>query len=84
MKPEQAEIAQLKKEIRKLKAERDILKKSRGLLCKGLSVKFEFVAKHREIWPVTELQLGRAFHDSGFSSIPVEQLTQHLQGSSTT
>ena len=28
MKPEQAEIAQLKKEIRKLKAERDILKKA--------------------------------------------------------
>lgn len=28
MKPEQAEIAQLKKEVRRLKAERDILKKA--------------------------------------------------------
>jgi transposase len=28
MKPEQSEIAQLKKEVRKLKAERDILKKA--------------------------------------------------------
>lgn len=53
MKPEQAEIAQLKQEIRKLKAARDILKKGRGLLCKGLVVKFEFIAKHRGICPVT-------------------------------
>lgn len=30
MKPEQAEIARLKREVAKLKAERDILKKSRG------------------------------------------------------
>ena len=35
MKPEQAEIAQLKKEIRKLKAERDILKKAVGIFSKN-------------------------------------------------
>ena len=52
MKPEQAEIAQLKKEIRKLKAERDI-QENRSLLRKGLSVKFEIIAKHRGIWPMT-------------------------------
>jgi transposase len=34
MKPEQAEIAQLKKEIRKLKAERDILKKAAAYFAK--------------------------------------------------
>ena len=34
MKPEQAEIAQLKKEIRKLKAERDILKKAAAYCAK--------------------------------------------------
>lgn len=34
MKPEQAEIAQLKKEIRKLKAERDILKKAAAFFAK--------------------------------------------------
>jgi hypothetical protein len=36
----------------KLKAERDILKKSRGLLREGIDVKFSFIAKHRVIWPV--------------------------------
>ena len=35
MKPEQLEIAQLKREVIRLKAERDILKKSRGLLREG-------------------------------------------------
>jgi putative transposase len=52
MKPEQAEIARLKRELAKLKAERDILKSSRGLLREREPVKFSFVAKHRGIWPV--------------------------------
>ena len=51
MKPEQLEIAQLKREVIKLKAERDILKKGRGLLREGIDVKFGFIAKHRGIWP---------------------------------
>jgi transposase len=34
MKPEQAEIAQLKNEIRELKAERDILKKAAAYFAK--------------------------------------------------
>jgi hypothetical protein len=50
MKPEQLEIARLKREVIKLKAERDI-KKSRGLLREGINVKFGFIAKHRGIWP---------------------------------
>ena len=37
LKPEQAEIAQLKKEIRKLKAERDILKKAAAYFAKDSS-----------------------------------------------
>ena len=45
MKPEQLEIAQLKHEVLKLKAERHIL------LREGIDVKFGFVAKHRGIWP---------------------------------
>jgi transposase-like protein len=51
MKPEQLEIARLKREVIKLKAERDIQKKSRGLLREGIDVKFGFIAKHRGIWP---------------------------------
>ena len=37
MKPEQAEIAALKKEVRKLKAERDILKKATAFFAKESS-----------------------------------------------
>jgi putative transposase len=42
---EQLEIAQLKREVIRLKAERDIVKKSRGLRREGIGVKFGFVAK---------------------------------------
>ena len=53
MRPEQLEIEKLRREVAKLKAERDILKKSRGLFREGLDMKFGFVAKHRVIWPVS-------------------------------
>ncbi|MBN9590205.1 MAG: IS3 family transposase [Alphaproteobacteria bacterium] len=49
-KPEAAEFTRLKREVTKLKAERDILK-SRGLLREGEYVKFSFIARHRGIWP---------------------------------
>lgn len=52
MKPEQAEIDRLKKEVAKLKMERDILKICRSLFRQGVDVKFGFVAKHRGAWPV--------------------------------
>ncbi|HEL3839322.1 TPA: IS3 family transposase [Stenotrophomonas maltophilia] len=51
-KAQDAEIARLRKEVAKLKVERDIPKKSRGLLREGVDVKFGFVAKHRGAWPV--------------------------------
>ena len=51
MKPEQLEIAQLKREVIKLKAERDILKKAAAYFAKEIDVKFAFIAKHRGIWP---------------------------------
>ena len=51
MKPEQLEIARLRREVTTLKAERDILKKSRGLLREGIDARFGFIAKYREIWP---------------------------------
>ncbi|WP_374008231.1 IS3 family transposase [Delftia lacustris] len=51
-KAQDAEIARLHKEVAKLKMERDILKKGRGLLREGVDVKFGFVAKHRGAWPV--------------------------------
>ena len=53
MKPEQQEIERLRRELARMKAERDILKKSGGLLRQGLDMRFEFIAKHRGIWPVS-------------------------------
>jgi hypothetical protein len=50
MKPEQLEIAQLKREVAKLKAERDILKKA-APTSRRIDMKFGFIAKHRVIWP---------------------------------
>jgi putative transposase len=66
MKPEQLEIAQLKREVIKLRAERDILKKSRGLLREGIDVKFGFVAKHRGIWPADWLCEALSVSRGGF------------------
>jgi len=65
MKPEQLEIAQLKREEAKLKAERDILKKA-GLLRKGIDVKFGFIAKHRGIWPAERLREALGVSGGGF------------------
>jgi hypothetical protein len=42
MKPEQLEIERLRREVNKLKAERDILKKAAGLLREGSDMKFRF------------------------------------------
>lgn len=47
MKPEQQEIERLGREVNKLKAERDILKKRPSLLREGIDMKFVFIAKHR-------------------------------------
>lgn len=65
MKPEQLEIAQLKREVLRLKAERDP-KKSRGLLREGIDVKFGFVAKHRGIWPAEWLRGALGVSRGGF------------------
>ena len=51
MKPEQLEIAQLKREVAQAEGRTGHPKKSRGLLREGIDVKFGFIAKHRGIWP---------------------------------
>ncbi|WP_086011715.1 IS3 family transposase [Sphingomonas sp. PAMC 26621] len=66
MKPEQQEIERLRRELARMKAERDILKKGRGLLCQGLDMKFGFIAKHRGIWPVSWLCGALDVSRSGF------------------
>ncbi|WP_110815838.1 IS3 family transposase [Pseudoroseicyclus aestuarii] len=66
MKPEQQEIDRLRKEVAKLKAERDIPKKGRGLLREGSDMRFAFIAKHRSIWPVAWLCEALDVSRSGF------------------
>lgn len=52
MKPEQAEIDGLKKGSGQVAVGARHPEKGRGLHCQGVDVKFGFVAKHREAWPV--------------------------------
>jgi putative transposase len=65
MKPEQLEIERLKREVNKLKAERDILKKAAAFFARD-DMKFVFVAKHRTIWPVAWLCEAMGVSRSGF------------------
>jgi hypothetical protein len=44
------ELDRLRREVVRLRAERDIPKKSARLLCEGTQVRFGFIAKHRGIW----------------------------------
>ncbi|MFO1150740.1 MAG: IS3 family transposase [Alsobacter sp.] len=66
MKPEQLEIERLRREVAKLKAERDIPKKGRSLLREGRDMRFAFIAKHRSIWPVAWLCEALDVSRSGF------------------
>jgi transposase-like protein len=69
MKPEQQEIERLRREVHKLKAERDILKRPR-LSSQGSDMKFVFIAKHRSIWPVAWLCDALGVSQSGFHAWP--------------
>ena len=66
MKPEQLEIERLRKEVAKLKAERDILKKAAAYFAKEVDMRFGFIAKHRGIWPVAWLCAALGVSRSGF------------------
>ncbi|WP_264612595.1 IS3 family transposase [Sphingobium sp. B11D3B] len=66
LRPEQLEIERLRRELARMKAERDILKKAGGLLCEGLDMRFAFIAKHRGIWPVSWICEALGVSRSGF------------------
>jgi hypothetical protein len=56
----------LRREVVRLKAERDILKKGHSLLREGVDMKFGFIAKHRGIWLVAWLCAALGVSRSGF------------------
>ena len=66
VKPERQELTQLRREVVRLKAECDVLKKCGGPLCQGVDMKFGFVAKHRGVWPVSWLCEALGVSRSGF------------------
>ncbi|WP_123295867.1 IS3 family transposase [Comamonas sp. BIGb0124] len=85
------EIAQLRKEVAKLKMERDILKKAGGLLREGVDMRFGFMAKHRGAWPVNVMCEALGVSRGGFyawlsrprsrRSLDDEVLGKHVQQS---
>jgi putative transposase len=63
---ERAELAQLRREVRTLRMERDILKKSDGLLRQGERVRVAFIAAEKAAFPVTVLCRILAVSRAGF------------------
>ncbi|MGH3523770.1 MAG: transposase, partial [Mycobacterium sp.] len=63
---ERAELAQLRREVRTLRMERDIPKKSDGLLREGERVRFAFIAAEKPAFPVTVLCRILAVSRAGF------------------
>lgn len=50
--PEQLELRQLREENKRLKMERDILKKATVVLCKRNEVRYSFITQYNKTWPV--------------------------------
>lgn len=50
---EQMELARLRAELARVKMERDIFKKSHGVLCSGIAVKYAWIASNKAKWPTT-------------------------------
>ncbi|WP_345328554.1 IS3 family transposase [Novipirellula rosea] len=51
----EAELKRLREENRQLKMERDIFKKSDGVLCQRKQLRLTFIDKHRDQWPIAVL-----------------------------
>ncbi|WP_394517532.1 IS3 family transposase [Pantoea sp. SGAir0175] len=62
----QAEIRRLQKELKRVTDERDIPKKSRGLLRKTVRLRYAFIRDNRRCWPVRLLCRVLDVHPSGF------------------
>ncbi len=52
---EHEELLRLRKENAKLKMEREILKKGRGVLCSRTGIKYKFIKEHGNAYPVQVL-----------------------------
>jgi hypothetical protein len=64
--PEQMELARLRTENARLRMERDIAKKSGGVLRSSVRLKYAFIAKHQSIYSVTRMCRVLRLHPSGY------------------
>ena len=55
MSPEKEELNRLRKENKRLRMEHEILKKSRGLLCQRVNVRYDFIRQQQKAYPVAVL-----------------------------
>ncbi|QLS83051.1 IS3 family transposase [Klebsiella pneumoniae] len=62
----QAEIRRLQKELKRVTDERDIFKKSRGVLRKAVRLRYAFIRDNSSCWPVRLLCRVLDVHPSGF------------------
>ncbi|ECI6488825.1 IS3 family transposase [Salmonella enterica subsp. enterica] len=62
----QAEIFRLQKELKRVTDERDIFKKSRGVLRKAVRLRYAFIRDNTRCWPVRLLCRVLDVHPSGF------------------
>ena len=75
--PDQKELQRLREDNKRLRMERDILKKSPGLLCQRVELRYAFIAEHQDMWPVSVLCEVLDVSRSGF----YEYLLRHTKAS---
>ncbi len=63
---EEIEIVRLKREIKRLNAEREILNEGRFLLDMDVEARYAFVVKHRKTWPIKWMCEALAISRTGF------------------
>ncbi|MBE3844943.1 IS3 family transposase [Vibrio parahaemolyticus] len=63
---ESAEIRRLRKELQRVTEERDIPKKSRGVLRKPVRLRYAFIKANQSVWPVRRMCKILGVHPSGF------------------
>ncbi|MWT51922.1 IS3 family transposase [Escherichia coli] len=75
----QAEIRRLQKELKRVTDERDIFKKSRGVLRKAVRLRYAFIRDNTCCWPVRLLCRVLDVHPSGFYAWLQQPHSQHHQ-----
>ena len=78
---EKEELHRLRKEVKRLEMERDILKKGYGLLCQSVERRFDFIRQQMKTFPVTLLCTVMRVSRSGFypSSLGYSTISEYRE-----